>query len=115
MKKAFKTILSLMLAVIVVVGVVSPIAPVAQALKIPIHEGHSDMWLVDANSKKTASTFNLYGRADYICLKMYQDEDCRGWDEFCFAMYSDSNYKKRVVCVCIFVLIITRLFWFYVY
>ncbi len=97
MKKAFKTILSLMLAVIVVVGVVSPIAPVAQALKIPIHEGHSDMWLVDANSKKTASTFNLYGRADYICLKMYQDEDCRGWDEFCFAMYSDSNYKKRVV------------------
>lgn len=86
-----------MLAAIVVVGVVSPIAPVAHAIKIQTHEGYSDMWLVDANSKKTASTFNLYGRADYICLKMYQDEDCRGWDEFCFAMYSDSNYKKRVV------------------
>lgn len=85
-----------MLAAIAVVGVMSPIAPVAHALKIQTHEGYSDMWLVDANSKKTASTFNLYGRADYICLKMYQDEDCRGWDEFCFAMYSDSNYKKRV-------------------
>ena len=96
MRKAFRSILSLMLAVIVVVGVMAPVAYAETTLIIKTHEGYSDMWLVDANSKKTASTFNLYGRADYICLKMYQDGDNRGWDEFCFAMYSDSNYKKRV-------------------
>ncbi len=96
MKKVFKALISLMLAIVVVLGVMTPVAPVAQAITIPTHQGNSDMWLVDANTKKTASTIYLYGRADYICLKMYQDKDCRGRDEFNFAMYSDSNYKKQV-------------------
>ncbi len=94
MKNVCKSILSLMLAIVIVMGVMSPITPVAQALKIPTHQGNSDMWLVDANTKKSVSTVYLYGRADYICLKMKQAENC--WDEFCFEMYSDSKYKKCV-------------------
>ena len=98
MKKVCKSILSLMLAIVVVLGVMAPIAPVASAttIVIPTHQGNSDMWLVDANTKETASTIYLYGRADYICLKVKEDGNSRGADEFNFAMYSDSSYKKQV-------------------
>ena len=98
MKKVLKSLVSLMLAIVVVLGVMTPIAPVASAatIVIPTHQGNSDMWLVDANTKKTASTIYLYGRADYICLKVKEDGNSRGADEFNFAMYSDSSYKKQV-------------------
>lgn len=94
MKKAFKSMLSLMLAVVVVFGVVTPIVPSASASDFEKHKGNSDMWLVDANTKSTSSTIKLYGRADYICLKIKKDS--KYYARFYFEIYSDSKYKKEV-------------------
>lgn len=94
MKKAFKTILSLMLALVVAFGVMSPVVSVATDIIIKEHQGSSDMWLVDANTKNTASTIYLYGRADYLCLKLKKDSGY--YANFCFKMYSDKKYKKEV-------------------
>ncbi len=95
MKKAFKTILSLMLAVIVVVGVIAPIAPTASALKIRNFYTDSDIWLVDSNTHSTSSTIYLYGRADYICLKLKQTDAYK--DIFYFRLYSDSKKNNEVL------------------
>ncbi len=95
MNRAFKTIFSLMLVLIFVIGVMLPIIPNASAAEFKSHKGDSDVWLVDANTKKAASTIKLYGRADYICLKLKKDSEY--YASFCFKMYSDSKYKKEVL------------------
>lgn len=94
MKKVCKSILSLMLTIVVVMGVMSPVVTAADDFYFKEHLGDSDMWLVDANTKKTASTIYLYGRADYICLKLKKDSGY--YASFYFKMYSDSKYKKEV-------------------
>ena len=94
MKKLCKSILSFMLALVVVLGIMAPVAPSVSAVDFKSVRGFSDMWLVDANTKKTASTIYLYGRADYICLKL--EKDSRYYAGFYFEMYSDSKYKKEV-------------------
>ena len=95
MKKAFKTIISFMLAVIVVVGVIAPIAPIASALKISNFYTDSDIWLVDSNTHSTSSTIYLYGRADYLCLKLKQTDAYK--DIFYFRLYSDSKKNNEVL------------------
>lgn len=94
MKKTLKMLVSLMLAVVVVAGIMMPVAPIASAADFEAVKGDSDMWLVDPNTKKTASTIYLYGRADYICLKLKKDS--RYQASFYFEMYSDKKYKKAV-------------------
>lgn len=83
-----------MLALVVAFGVMSPVVSVATDIIIKEHQGSSDMWLVDANTKNTASTIYLYGRADYLCLKLKKDSGY--YANFCFKMYSDKKYKKEV-------------------
>ena len=92
MKNAFKTILSLMLALVVAFSVMSPVVSVATDIIIKEHQGSSDMWLVDANTKNTASTIYLYGRADYLCLKLKKDSGY--YANFCFKMEC-SNRKSE--------------------
>lgn len=94
MKKICKSVLSIMLSLMVVIGVVSPTVSAANEMYFKEHKGDSDMWLVDANTKKTASTIYLYGRADYICLKIKKESGY--YASFYFEMYSDSKYKKEV-------------------
>jgi len=95
MKKILKSLVSLMLAIVVVFGVMAPIAPVASALKFSNFYTESDMWLVDSNTHKTSSTIYLYGRADYICLKLKQTDSYK--DIFRFKLYSDSKYKEEIM------------------
>ncbi len=95
MKKAFRSILSSMLAVIVVVGIMVPIAPIVSAMKDYNFYTYSDIWLVDSNTHKTASTIYLYGRADYFCLKLKQTDGYK--DIFYFTMYSDSKKSKEIL------------------
>lgn len=95
MKKMCKSLLSLMLVLIVVLGVVSPVAPIASALSYSNFYTDSDIWLVDCNTHKTASTINLYGRADYFCLKLKQTDSYK--DIFYFRLYSDSKKNKEVL------------------
>lgn len=95
MKKICESVLSFMLVIIVVLGVVTPIVPTVSAAKFSNFYTKSDMWLVDSNTHKTASTLYLYGRADYICLKIKQTDKYR--DIFYFKLYSDSKRTKEVL------------------
>lgn len=95
MKKVFRRLLSLVLTVIVVVGVMAPIAPTVSAMKDYNFYTYSDIWLVDSNTHSTASTIYLYGRADYICLKLKQTDSYK--DIFYFRLYSDSKMKKEIL------------------
>ena len=99
MKKALKCVLSLAMAVLVVAVVMAPampsLVPAASAAKIPKFYTKSDVWLVDSNTHKTVSTLYLYGRADYICLKIKQTDKYS--DVFCFKLYSDSKRTKEVL------------------
>lgn len=83
-----------MLALEVVVGVMAPGVPEVSALSINRFYTDSDMWLVDPNTHKTSSTIYLYGRADYICLKLKQTDSYN--DMFEFKLYSDSKYKNEI-------------------
>ncbi len=56
----------------------------------------STMEMVDPNTHKSASTFYLYGRADYICLKLNNDRRDQGADRPTFELYSDSAYKNKI-------------------
>ena len=95
MKKVSKSVLSLVLAVIVVLGVIAPIAPTASAMKDYNFYTYSDIWMVDSNTHNTASTIYLYGRADYICLKLKQTDSYS--DIFYFRLYSDSKKTKELL------------------
>lgn len=95
MKKAFRSILSLMLAMVVVVCVMAPVAPTASAVEFSNFYTDSDVWLVDSNTHKTASTIYLYGRADYFCLKLKQTGGYS--DIFYFRLYSDSKKTKEIL------------------
>ncbi len=95
MKKIFKSLISLVLAIVVVSGVMAPVAPVASALEFSNFYTDSDIWLVDCNTHKTASTIYLYGRADYLCLKLKQTDEYK--DIFYFHLYSDSKHTKEIM------------------
>ena len=90
MKKFFKRTLAVFLIALalVSVGVVS-----ASAAKFA---STSTMVMVDPNTHKTASKFYLYGRADYICLKLNNDRRDQGADKPTFELYSDSAYKNKI-------------------
>lgn len=98
MNKLFKSSLSLVLALIVVFGLCTPVAqilPVASALEFSNFYTDSDIWLVDCNTHKTSSTIYLYGRADYISLKLKQTDNYS--DIFYFRLYSDSKHTKEIL------------------
>ncbi len=95
MKKICKSVLSFMLVLVVVFGLVTPIVPSVLASEFSNFYTDSDMWLVDSNTHKTASTIYLYGKADYICLKLKQTDKYN--DIFCFTLYSNSKRTKEVL------------------
>lgn len=90
MKNIFKRTLALCLIAFAMVGVFAISASAAN------FASSSTMVMVDPNTKKTASTFYLYGRADYICLKMNNDRSDQGADRPTFELYSDSAYKNKI-------------------
>lgn len=69
--------------------------PVVSAFDNPEFYSDSDMWLVDVNTKKTSSTLYLYGRADYICLKIKKEPGY--FERFYFELYTDSKYKNKII------------------
>ena len=91
MKKITRSLLSALLAMLVMVGVISPMA---SAIQLSGFKGNNDVWLVDANTHRSSSTINLYGRADYLCLKMKDDKET--YSIYYFEMYSDSSYKNKI-------------------
>ena len=91
MKKITRRLLSALLAMLVMVGVISPMA---SAIQFSEFKGNNDVWLVDANTHRSSSTINLYGRADYLCLKMKSDK--KTYSIYYFEMYSDSSYKNKI-------------------
>lgn len=91
MKKITRSLLSALLAMLVMVGVISPMA---SAIQLSGFKGDNDVWLVDANTHRSSSTINLYGRADYLCLKMKNDK--KTYSIYYFEMYSDSSYKNKI-------------------
>ncbi len=90
MKNIFRRTLTLCLIAFALVGVFAISASAAG------FASSSTMVMVDPNTKKTASTFYLYGRADYICLKMNNDRSDQGADRPTFELYSDSAYKNKI-------------------
>lgn len=90
MKNIFKKNLAVFLIAIVLVSVF------AISVSASNFATTSTMVMVDPNTHKTASTFYLYGRADYICLKMKNDLNNPGADRPTFELYSDSSYKNLV-------------------